>query len=342
MEETIAIAKYSIGLDPEKLFIAPKLNYAFIRINNICNAKCEFCDVWQTAQVDAHQQIDMVKLWNELETLSPQEVNIHGGEAFLSKDFLTILDINKNTPISITTNGTALSKKIFNRIQKESHLVRKFYISIDHVEPEKNGQSRGIRWLSHNLYDAMHYIKKEIAHSVIVVNHVVTSLNYDTIDRFLLKMAELNVDGVNLIPIKDYPLLFLNMAQIKVYMKKIHALLKSKQIPRHLFMDYNYEIFGHNEDDYQRAEMGHYNASSKKACAIPLTTLFIDAVTGNVYPCDTTMYRPNPDQYVMGNVLVNSLHDIWYGDKFSLFRKKMYPIITCDCIKGCDPANRLR
>ncbi|MDC9588381.1 radical SAM protein [Xenorhabdus sp. XENO-10] len=342
MEETIAIAKYPIGLDPENLFAAPKLNYAFIRMNNICNASCEFCDVWKTAQVDAHKKIDMIKLWQELETLSPQEVNIHGGEAFLSKDFLAILDCNKNTPISITTNGTALSKKIFNRVQSKSHLVRKFYISIDHVEPEKNGDSRGIRWLTNNLYDAMQYIKQEIPGSVIVVNHVVTSLNYDTIDKFLLKMAELNVDGVNLIPIKDYPLLFLNTVQINLFMQNINSLLESKQIPRHLFMDANYEIFGRNEEDYQRAEMGHYNASSKKACAIPLTTLFIDAVTGNVYPCDTTMYRPNPEQYIMGNVLENSLHDIWHGEKFSLFRKKMYPVITCDCIKGCDPANRLR
>ncbi|OTA21709.1 molybdenum cofactor biosynthesis protein A [Xenorhabdus beddingii] len=342
MEETIAIAKYPVGLDPEMLFVTPKLNYAFIRINNICNARCEFCDVWQTNQVDAHKQIDMVKLWQELEDLSPQEVNIHGGEAFLSRDFLAILDNNKNTPISITTNGTALSKKIFNRVQNKSHLVRKFYISIDHVEPEKNGASRGIRWLTHNLYDVMAYIKQEIPGSVIVVNHVVTSLNYDTIDTFLLKMAELNVDGVNLIPIKDYPLLFLNIAQIKLFIQKINALLENKQISRHLFMDANYEIFGRNEEDYQRAEIGHYNASSKKACAIPLTTLFIDAVTGNVYPCDTTMYRTNPEQYIMGNILENSLHDIWHGGKFSLFRKKMYPVITCDCIKGCDPANRLR
>ncbi|RAY97128.1 hypothetical protein DP187_21755 [Enterobacter cloacae] len=337
-----AISKYPVGLDTTSLFAKPKLNFAFLRINNICNAKCEFCDVWKTKQVDINNRIDILKLWQELEEMNPQEVNIHGGEAFLSKDFFKILDNNTRTPISITTNGSALTSKVFEKMRANGDKLRKFYISIDHVDQHKNSISRGIKWLDENLYNGMKYIKTEITDSTIVVNHVVTSLNYDTIGDFLIKMRDTGVDGVNFIPIKDYPSLFLNRQQIEHFQLTIDKLIASGEIDVNIFMDRNYKIFGCDDNDYERASMGIYNGSTKKACAIPLTTLFIDAVTGDVYPCDTTMYRPNPQQYIMGNVCEQSLNDIWNGNKFNEFRRKMFPLITCKCINGCDPSNNLR
>lgn len=338
----IALSKYPMGLDTEALFARPKLNMAFIKLNNICNAKCAFCDVWQTPQVDIDSRIDVLGLWRELEALAPQEVNLHGGEAFLSKGFFDLLDGNVGTPISITTNGTVLSEKLLAKSAGPHSLLKKFYISIDHVDPALNAQSRGINWLKLHLYDAMRAIKARNPAAVIIVNHVVSALNFDTIDVFLLKMSELSVDAVNLIPIKDYPLQYLSRENMATYMRKVDNLLASGAVSRNLLMDGTYQIFGQTLEEHKRAEKGMYNGARKTACAIPLTTLFIDGVTGKVYPCDTTMYRANPEQYVMGNVTDTSLHDIWHGERFNAFRKKMYPAITCDCINGCDPANHLR
>jgi radical SAM protein with 4Fe4S-binding SPASM domain len=338
----IAISKYPIGLSKDELFDTPKLSLAFLRMNNLCNAKCEFCDVWKTPQVDADRKIDMVALWRELEALNPSEVNIHGGEAFLSRDFLNILDCNVRTPISITTNGTVFSAKILQRIRARGRHLNKFYISIDHVDAARNARSRGIKWLENNLFDAIRVVKNEVESSVIIVNHVVSSLNCESIDKLLITMSELRVDSVNLIPIKDYPALFLTRENVRGFMARIGGLLEAGYIHRNLFMDANYTIFGTTEEDYARAEKGIYGGSIKKSCAIPLTTMFIDAVTGNVYPCDTTMYRQDPGQYVMGNILNESLQAIWTGRKFDSFRRRMFPAITCECINGCDPANTLR
>lgn len=339
---TVALSKYPTGMSVHALAASPKLSLAFLRMNNICNAKCEFCDVWKTPQVDADARIDMLALWRDLEQLNPSEVNVHGGEAFLSRDFFNILDINAKTPISITTNGTALSPKLLARIRSHGSFLKKFYVSIDHVDPLRNADSRGIRWLNSNLYPALRYLKQQIDDTIIIVNHVVSALNYDSIDRLLLAMRDVGVDSVNLIPIKDYPSLYLRPDQITTCMQKIDTLLAQGHIDRDLFMDGNYQIFGSSAQDYVRASQGVYNGATKSACAIPATSLFIDAVTGNVYPCDTTMYRPDPEQYVMGNVREQSLQAIWTGAKFNAFRARMYPAITCECINGCDPANSLR
>lgn len=74
---------------------------------------------------------------------------------------------------------------------------------------------------------------------------------------------------------------------------------------------------------------------------MPYTTVFIDSQTGRVFPCDTTMWRPNSERYVMGNLKTESLEEIWKGSIFGKFRKEMYPKIQHPCILGCDPNNRV-
>jgi MoaA/NifB/PqqE/SkfB family radical SAM enzyme len=321
----------------KNLVLSPRLEYVYIRLNNRCNAKCEFCDVWVGDKEDHNTNIDFIKLFIKLDKFNLKEINLHGGEAFLSSVFTDLLSIDMSAPLSITTNGSVFSKKYMDSLLER---VQRFYISIDHVDPVLNSKSRGIVWLKNNLFNAIEYIKTNNSHIEIIINHVVTKLNADSVDKFINKMKSLEVDCVNFIPIKDYPKLFVSKAQIINFYKTIESLMK-KEIDKSFLLNGNYKIFGETEVDFLQAEQGLYNACLKKKCTIPNSVLFIDGVTGNVYPCDTTMYRENPSQYVVGNVITDSIDDIWFGNRFKKFRNSMYPVINYPCIQGCDPANTM-
>jgi len=332
------IRKFETELSATDLFIKPKMEHFYIRLNNICNAQCEFCDVWRTVE-DHDPKIDFDKLVDELLALKVQEVNIHGGEAFLSKAFFSMLEkADSRLRFSITTNGSFLRPQMMDRIVNRG--LSRIYLSIDHHDPVENAKSRGIPKIASTLIPNLLDLIKAHPGVEVIINHVVSSFNIDTISTFVTKMKDIGVDAVNLIPIKDYPALNVSEIQIEKFNTDLATLLHSHGVSRTFFLGGNVEIFGTRPEQWRLAARGIYGAV-KTSCIVPSAVAFLDAVSGRIFPCDTTMYRQKAEQYVMGNILENSLIDIWNGDRFSAFRKQMYPIVCHDCVVGCDPANMI-
>lgn len=324
-------------ISPEDLFNTPKLQYVCLKINDICNARCSFCDIWQK-QIDHHPDIDWHQVIDDLIDLDVKEINIHGGEGFLSKSFFPMLEHGNNrVAFSIITNGILL-KRFYDRLFQVN--LSRIYISIDHHNPRLNAKSRGIPRLETDLYPTIKRIKKEKPHIKLIVNHVVSNYNIEEIDLMILKMKELGFDAINLIPIKDTPNLYVTKEQIAGFYEKIDRLMNAGKVHPNDFLNKLYKLFG-TEENWENATKGIYNLQQKKSCIIPAAVMFVNGPDGNVFPCDTTMYRPNKEQYIMGNLLQNTITEIWYGETFLEFRKKMFPKITCQCIQGCDPANSI-
>ncbi|MGL5262995.1 MAG: radical SAM protein [Candidatus Rhabdochlamydia sp.] len=329
--------KINQEVSPATLFATPTLQYVCLKINDICNAKCSFCDIWQK-QIDHHPDINWLHIIDDLIDLGAKEINIHGGEAFLSKTFFPMLEYGGNrTAFSIITNGILLTR-FYERLFKAN--IRRIYISIDHHDPLLNAKSRGIPKLEKELFPVIEKIKKEQPHVQLIVNHVVSSYNIDTIDLLIIKMKELGFDAINLIPIKDTPNLYVSKPQIAAFYEKIDKIMQEGVISSKDFLNGLYKLYG-TESNWDLATKGIYNLQQKKACIIPAAVMFVNGPDGNVFPCDTTMYRENKEQYIMGNILKNTIKEIWLGEMFQEFRKKMFPKITCNCIQGCDPANAI-
>lgn len=329
--------KISQEVSPEELFSTPKLQYVCLKINDICNAKCSFCDIWKK-QIDHHPDINWCDIIDDLIELGVKEINIHGGEAFLSKTFFPMLEHGgQRTSFSIITNGILLTR-FYEKLFAAN--IRRVYISIDHHDPLLNAKSRGIPKLEQQLFPMIEKIKREQPQVKLIVNHVVSSYNIDTIDLMLIKMKNLGFDAINLIPIKDTPHLYVSKEQIAAFYEKIDRLMEEDLISPSDFLNRLYKLYG-TESSWDDATKGIYNLQQKKACIIPAAVMFVNGPDGNVFPCDTTMYRENKEQYIMGNVLKNSIKEIWTGETFRQFRLKMYPKITCSCIQGCDPANSI-
>jgi MoaA/NifB/PqqE/SkfB family radical SAM enzyme len=328
--------KFSTAKTSKELFEKPKLEFAFIRINNICNAKCAFCDVWKSID-NFNPEIKWQSIMSDLIDLNPQEINFHGGEAFLSRGFYKILEMGEGKlKYSVTTNGFCLNETQIHRMYQSG--IKRLYISIDHYDPTINSISRGIPSLKNNLFPGIKLIKKHYPEIEIVINHVVSNRNFDTIENFFEIMKSLGTDCINLIPMKDYPEYFLTIKQIQTYNEFVTKMIDAGMLEPTFLFGGIWKIFG-EEKDWYNSSLGQYIGNGKKACLVPSGVLFLDAVSADIYPCDTTMYRENPQQYILGNVLKQSLKEIWEGNLAKSFRDRMFPKITCDCIKGCDPNN---
>lgn len=316
---------------------ACQLAYIFVRLNSTCNGRCPFCTVWKN-KLDANDKIQWHKLLDEIVEIDPVEMNLHGGEAFLSQSFLPIVrKLDGKIPLSITTNGSLFFYNDMEFLTKNG--LSRIFVSIDNVDPSVNAESRGIARLAKDLYPSMSNFKHRYPHIKIIVNHVVTKANCGTIKEFLFRMQDMDVDSVALIPVKNSESYFPSGSEVFGFNSDITDLLTHGKLSRAFLLNGIYDIFCGDNDVRKSSSSSHCNPGEKKSCNVPSYCAFLDAVTGDVYPCDTTMYRENHGVYIMGNIIHSDLNSVLTGARFRDFRNAMLTGNVYPCISGCDPCN---
>ena len=126
----------------KSIFLKQKPNYAIIYIDGRCNMHCGFCI---HAAVDARKTPIMnADQWGQIfrNAKSLIHLTITGGEPFLRKDFVEILDNilkkNKIPQVSINTNGFYIDRiKKFIPELIEKHKNTEFTLSISLDGPEE-------------------------------------------------------------------------------------------------------------------------------------------------------------------------------------------------------------
>ena len=132
-------------LTPEYRF-GPILKYIDVEFDNVCNLQCRMCSphnsdqIWKTVDLLNERGLELpIKIGDHVrdhkyyqsekkqyikEVLENIDIfKVTGGEPFLSKDFLEIVDFAiekdfaKNITLKITTNGTKFSKTILDKFK---------------------------------------------------------------------------------------------------------------------------------------------------------------------------------------------------------------------------------
>lgn len=313
------------------------LQYAFVRLTSRCSGRCGFCEVWKNP-ADAHASLDWERIIADFLVLKPKEINLHGGEAHLSAQFVPFLEaLGGAIPLSITTKGDALLHRSFPVLVRNG--LQRVFLSIDRALPESNALHRGVPALATGLFPAIRSLRNEHPHIRVIVNHVVTRANAHEIRKLVETMLALSVHHIALIPVKDAPDQYLSVRDVQNFRHEVRGMLEEGVVGHEFFLNGFTTPFGSEEDDASLASQGLYNTKARCTCMIPSGTLFIDAVTGNVYPCDTTMYRENQQRYIMGNLMDSGLREIWDGPAFVEFRRLMLSESPAPCRFSCDPCN---
>ena len=141
--------EYNLSKFSEYVGTEPKLRFLDIKFDNKCNLQCRMCDpyssdqIWKTFELFSREELpthlqQINKTREEYESIDNSEnrkqyvieslpdltfLKCTGGEPFLSKHFLEVLDAAVDTghaehiTLSITTNGTKFQKKITEKFK---------------------------------------------------------------------------------------------------------------------------------------------------------------------------------------------------------------------------------
>ena len=170
--KNILLNEYEIG--NKKIVLQSKPRILTVVLTNKCNLKCRMCDVYKKDYVIKDSIIQqIINLLPYLET-----VGWLGGEVFLYKDFINLLDIASkyNIKQSITTNGLLLTEQI---IKKLCTYNLDLTISIDSIKKdiyENIRQGAKFETLLQNLELLKKYKKPNIN---LYINIVISKWNQD-------------------------------------------------------------------------------------------------------------------------------------------------------------------
>jgi MoaA/NifB/PqqE/SkfB family radical SAM enzyme len=119
--------------------IKPTLLHYYV--TDICNAKCEFCDIWENKDPHFAQIDDVKKNLLDAKKLGCKFVDFTGGEPLLNKNLPLFLNEAKKLGFitSVTTN-TALFPKMVNALKGKIDLL---HFSLDSDSPQMHDKIRG-------------------------------------------------------------------------------------------------------------------------------------------------------------------------------------------------------
>lgn len=154
---------------------------------NVCNLKCFMCNPDDsTGLASEHKKLGWISTYKEIDNAesvlsaieklkSLKQVSFIGGEFFLTKDNLKILDlvIAKNLSVALTTNATVLLPQHLERLSKIKNL--EIQISIDGIDSSYEFMRYPAQWSEFD--KNIRTLKSFLPQAKIISNFVVQPLN---------------------------------------------------------------------------------------------------------------------------------------------------------------------
>ena len=155
-------------------------NRAFIEASNIktlwfntgtlCNIECKNCYIESSPKNDRLVYLTFEEVKSFIDealdkNLGTNEIGFTGGEPFMNKDIMKMIDysLNKNFKVLVLSNAMKPMLNRTNELIKLNHLNLTLRVSIDHYQKEKHEEIRGkktydvmlqgLKWLNENNFN---------------------------------------------------------------------------------------------------------------------------------------------------------------------------------------------
>ena len=323
-----------------------------LRPTNNCNLKCLSCAARGKEEYIRDEELDIkayIKLIREAAELGTIHFHLSGGGEPLARYEVTkeiMYQIKKNgMEGSIVTNGTLFKDELIKKLVE----IEWDYISfsIDGPNKEVHDKLRGVNGVferSTEVIKKFTYWKKFLNKSNprLVICTVISSYNHDLLLQFLelceqtgarevlfqpLNVKEGNLYSKDLVLTKDMKKIVLKqLPEIKKIAEKKNIKTNIEDIDG-LMIDKSCEIKKVIEEDskkHKKDDILHI------PCFYPWYFLGVRA-NGIAQPCGVSS-----EGEILPNIKNSSLKDIWYGEFFSNFRKKiMADQIPLQCKNCC-------
>jgi len=292
-----------------------------------CNLKCLHCYGgnrhykeygFELSTEACHKVIDQMNEANVLRII------ISGGEAFLRKDLIELLDHIKSYDIGveILTNGTVIDEEHLKKMEEILRLDHDIVqVSLDGPSPEIHDKQRGIKCFNKVLRGIKLLVESKI---ITILKMTVTNINYKYIVETYELAQELGVDAFATEEVR-------HVGKAKtlpdIHDRKELLIASLELIKRNLEMEESVMyINGLHSYIFNYPELRKY-LPKKNPPQVPLIKCPAGTAEckidykGDVYPCDFL----HIDRFKAGNVFKKNLIEIWRGNKaFNSLRKGRY------------------
>ena len=316
-----------------KPFSAPAL--ADISLTNRCNLKCEYC---YASAGDENNKIKEMSLENykaifdELDEINVHRISLSGGEPFVRNDFFEILEEagKHKFAIIINTNGTLITEEIANKLRdcRFDRICVTIDGSCSNVHDSIRGKGsfvkaiQGVKMLQKYRLpvSTLFTLNEKNIDDLINTIRLNESLGINYMSVMVMCPTGRASDGKLLLTKEKWYPIFLRLSDMK---RKGEIKLNFKIVPPNesaVFWLFYFPLKHYNRLDLLKIwnQDDNTNAISEVSCQAGVKSISI-LCNGDIYGCDLMV---GIDEFRAGNVLQNSILDIWNNSKtFNILRK---------------------
>jgi MoaA/NifB/PqqE/SkfB family radical SAM enzyme len=306
-----------------------------------CNLHCEFCYVGDLLNIEGEwrQELTLESLKRAFPDRPGFQVSLTGGEIFMRKDIMSVLDLFRDKGYAcgyLTTNGTIISEERAEALAELAALGFLKHISVSIDGPgELHDVSRGLKGTFARTCAGLRRLqeaaRRKRAPLRVSINTTVAHETLEALDQMVDVAEELGVDAIGLnhlmfsTPeevaetvrllgdgdaskiatfVTPDPGLDVERVRIKV------AQLEEKCRQRNVLFDFRPKVHPQLMDNY-------YTPGSKLEgrCLYPFLHARI-SFSGKVYFCPFIRVE-------VGDLTTSSLEEIWNGERYVAMRKKL-------------------
>lgn len=287
----------------------------FLSVTHRCNLCCFHCSVFPSDYKNNELTTkELFALIDELADLKIFTVRISGGEPFMRKDIMNIIEkiVLNNMRLSINTNAMFISGTITKKLSKYRNRIDDIMVSIDGSRAEIHEKLRG-KGSFERMIDGVRKLTQ--AGLSVSAYTTVVKYNFNDIDDIIKLCKKLGIKHVKfneLLPIglglKYFNKLGLNNIERNVVINKLKKLAKKYNG----FIDGTYlqicELFSADSSDNKEFPLSGCGATLNSLTILP---------DGTVVPCDRMQ------NFVLGNVREKSISEIWHSSpQIKRFRER--------------------
>ncbi len=318
----------------------PLLRDVKIKITSRCNLRCRMCSYWKTRDEESLSTAEWKSVLDQLPERGCRKVHFSGGEVFLRRDFLDILEhsVRLGLKANLTTNGTLVDREGAERIVAAR--TNSVSISLDGPNARIHDAVRGVagafRKSLRTIRLLQHFSAKGRRPVKVRINFVVMRQNFRKLPEMVRLAGELGAVDLNPMPVdeKGARKNRLSRRQIELYNREIAPEVAEIRL-RYGFSMLAEKIhpFGVTAEEIAFSRDGFYARGffERQPCLAPWLHLFL-AWDGAAYLCCMTNGRIEP----LGNVRSGAVAEIFRGERFQAIRREFLAGRALPACHRCD------
>ncbi|MBI5596218.1 MAG: radical SAM protein [Elusimicrobia bacterium] len=319
----------------------PLLRDLKIKLTSLCNLRCAMCGYWENKTETALPTERWKAVLSEASALGARKVHFSGGEVFLRKDFLDLVEHASGIglKVNLTTNGTLVDGERVRRLLRAG--VNAVSISLDGPDAAVHN---AVRRRDYAFKSAVRTARRLAAGTgkrrvKVRINSVVMRDNFRELPRMVELAARLG--AIDLVPMpvdeKGEGTLRLTKRHILEYNREVAPRVEEARLKAGWTAPFDRVYpFGVTEEEVRHSKKGLYARGyfETRTCLAPWLHMFV-AWDGAVYLCCMTNGRIEP----LGNVGTMPVSDVFLGERYRAVRadftrgRQLKACASCDLFR---------